>query len=70
MNEENYKNVSSLPEKMEEIINQVQNDSSITGALQHDKKFYNEFTLLLSDLNAIISEEKESSQKYSQISMF
>ncbi|HSP87206.1 MAG TPA: hypothetical protein VLN45_03680 [Ignavibacteriaceae bacterium] len=70
MNEENYKNVNSLPERMEEIIYQVQNDSSITGALQNDKKFYSEFTLLLSDLNAIISEEKESSQKYSQISMF
>ncbi|OGU70199.1 MAG: hypothetical protein A2V93_03985 [Ignavibacteria bacterium RBG_16_34_14] len=69
MHEENYKIVTSLPERMDEIINQVQNDSSITGALLNDK-FYNDFNSLLSDLNELISEEKEIPHKYAQISMF
>ncbi len=70
MNEENYKSVKSLPERMDEIINQVQNDSLITGALISDTKFYNDFNLLLSDLNELILEEKEIPHKYAQISMF
>jgi hypothetical protein len=79
MNEENYridpdvrrdKSVNSLPERMDEIINQVQNDRSITGALINDTKFYDDFNLLLSDLNELISEEKEIPLKSAQISMF
>jgi len=70
MHEENYTGVTSLHERMDEIINQVQNDSSITGALLNDKKFYHDFNSLLSDLNELISEEKETPHKYAQISMF
>jgi hypothetical protein len=70
MNEENYKSVASLPERMDEIIYKVQNDSSVTGALLNDQKFFNDFNLLLSDLNEIITEEKEFPHKYTQISLF
>ncbi len=78
MNRENYNTnpdskqigSTSLPEKMDDIIELIKNNSTVTDALVHDKKLYNDFTLLLSDLNELISEKKEISQKFEQISMF
>ncbi len=70
MNEENYNSVNSLPEKMDEIINLLQNDILITGALVNNKKFYKDFDSVLSDLNQLVSENEEPHQKYAQISMF
>jgi hypothetical protein len=70
MNEENYKSVISLPERVDEIINQVQNDSSITGALINNNKFFDDFNSLLSDLNELISAEEKTIHNFSQISLF
>ncbi len=70
MNEENYNTVNSLPEKMDEIINQLQNDILITGALINNREFYNDFDSVLSDLNQLVSGNEETHQKFVQISMF
>jgi hypothetical protein len=70
MNEENINSINSLPEKMDEIISQFQNDILITGALLKNKKFYNDFDSVLSDLNQLVSENEDTPQKFVQISMF
>ena len=70
MSEENYKIIKSLPDGVDEIINQVQSDGNITSALLSDKKFFDDFTSLLSDLNEIVEEKKETQHRYTQISLF
>jgi hypothetical protein len=64
------KAVKSLPDGVEEIINQVQSSNLVANALMSNKKFFDDFNSLLSDLNKIVTEKKEAGQKYSQISLF
>lgn len=70
MTDEGYRSLNSLPEKMDEIISSVQNDSSIADALINNKNFFDHFNSVLSDLNKIITKQEESSKEYSQISVF
>jgi hypothetical protein len=69
MIDEKNRSINSLPEGMDEIIRQVQNDNFITEALINNKNFYNHFNSVLTDLNKLISEKKESLKVYSQISV-
>lgn len=68
MNDES-KSLKSLPDGVDEIIRQVQKDSSVR-ALLSDKKIFDDFTTLLSDLNKLVTEKKDTEQKFSQISLF
>ncbi len=70
MFEEKFNGINSLPDGVDEIITQLQNDQSVTNALTHDKKFFDDFTSLLTDLNKIVTERKETNQRNVQISMF
>ncbi|RPI74128.1 MAG: hypothetical protein EHM47_04450 [Ignavibacteriales bacterium] len=70
MTEEIIKNIKSLPDGMDEIISQVQNNNHLINTLLSNKKFFDDFTSLLSDLNKIVSEREEITNKYSQISLF
>lgn len=70
MNDEKYKSIKSLPDGVEEIIDQFRNNESLTGYLQNNKKIFDDFTSLLSELNKIITEKDETEQRYSQISLF
>jgi hypothetical protein len=70
MNKENYKSIKSLPDGVDEIIKQVQSNSTLTNALQNNKQFFEDFTSLLSDLNKLVDEKKETPHRYSQISLF
>lgn len=70
MTEEIFKNIKSLPDGMDEIISQVQNNNHLVNTLLSNKKFFDDFTSLLSDLNKIVSEREEITNKYSQISLF
>ena len=68
MNDES-KSLKSLPDGVDEIIRQVQKDSSVRELLS-DKKIFDDFTTLLSDLNKLVTEKKDTEQKFSQISLF
>jgi len=67
MNEENSI-LNSLPEKVDELIDQIQSDTSVANALIYNKNFYNHFDSVLNDLSKLISGKRETSKEYSQIS--
>jgi hypothetical protein len=70
MKEEILQGINSLPDGVDEIIEQVEGNRNVADAYLSNKKFFNDFNSLLSDLNKLLSEEKEIPQKLNQISLF
>lgn len=64
------RSLNFLPERMDEIINQVQNDNSVADALINNKNFYNNFNSILSELNEVFSGREENNREHMQFPLF